>query len=148
MDISIYRQSVCMADDVDEHTFTYTIEPSTTFSDIFLDLIKQKYFPRVFGNDVVWSLFCGDDDLMSWKTKQNKLYSRFVDKEPTILSVKSWTTAGHINFCYYSSPIKRAQHIFTRFSGLKFHIWHEGFMPEYESYHIPQVIEDDWRKLL
>ena len=51
------------------------------------------------------------------------------------------------NFCYYSSPIKRAQHIFTGFSGLKFHIWHEGFMPEYESYHIPQAIEDDWRKL-
>lgn len=115
---------------------------------VFLDLIKQKYFPGVFGNDVVWTLFCDDADLISWKTKENKLYSRFVDGEPAIISVKRWATAGHINFCYYSPPIKRAQQIFTRFDGLKFHIWHEGFMPEYESYHIPQVVEDDWRKLL
>ena len=55
MDMSICRESVCMADDVDNHTRTYTIEPTTTFSDIFLDLIKQKYFPSVFGNDVVWT---------------------------------------------------------------------------------------------
>lgn len=146
MDISICRESVCMADDVDSHTCTYTIEPSTTFSDIFLDLIKQKYFPSF--SDVVWTLFCDGDDLMSWKTKENKLYSRFADEEPTILSVKRWTTTGHIDFQYYSSPIKRAQQIFTRFSGLKIHIWHEGFMPEYESYQIPQAIEDDWRKML
>ena len=92
--MSICRESVCMADDVDSHTRTYTIEPTTTFIDIFLDLIKQKYFPSVFGNDVVWTLFCGDDDLMSWKTKENKLYNRFVDEEPTILSSKRWTTAG------------------------------------------------------
>lgn len=148
MDISICRQSVCMADDVDDHTITYTIESSTTFSDIFLDLIKKKYFPRVSGNDVVWTLFCGDDDLMSWKTKENKIYSRFVDEEPTIFSIKRWTTAGHINFCYYPSPIKRAQQIFTKFRGLKNNILQEGFMPEYKSYHIPQTIEDDWRKQL
>ena len=36
---------------------------------------------------------------------------------------------------------KSESDIFTGFSGLKFHIWHEGFMPEYESYHIPQAIE-------
>ena len=112
--MSICRESVCMADDVDNHTRTYTIEPTTTFSDIFLDLIKQKYFPSVFGNDVVWTLFCGDDDLMSWKTKEINYIIVFVDEEPTILSSKRWTTAGHINFCYYPSPIKRAQHIFYR----------------------------------
>ncbi len=148
MDISIWRHSVCMSDDVDSHDCTYTIGPSTTFSDIFLDLIKQKYFPSIVGNDVVWTLFCGDDDLMSWKTKENILYSRFADEEPSILSVKRWTTTGEICFQYYSPPIKRAQQIFTRFRGLKFHIWHEGFMPEYESYHIPQAIEDEWRKML
>ena len=95
MDMSICRKSVCMADDVDNHTRTYTIEPTTTFSDIFLDLIKQKYFPSVFGNDVVWTLFCGDDDLMSWKTKENKLYGRFVDEEPTILSPSCGSATYH-----------------------------------------------------
>lgn len=148
MNISIYRESVCMADDVDSHTCTYTIEPSTTFRDIFLDLIKQNYFPSVVGGDVVWTLFCDNDDLMSWKTKENKLYSRFIDEEPAILSVKRWTTTGHIDFRYYSSPTKRAQQIFTRFSGLKSNILQEGFMPEYESYHIPQAMEDDWCKII
>lgn len=148
VDISICRQSVCMGDDIDNHTCTYTINPSTMFRDIFLDLIKQKYFPSIFGNDVVWSLFCGDDDLLSWKTKEDKLYSRFGDKEPTILSVERWTASACIDFRYYSPPIKRAKYIFTMFGGSKFHIWHEGFMPEYESYCISRTMEDDWRKVL
>ncbi len=147
VNLSICRQSVCRRDDAEAHSRTYAVDSSTRFSDIFLDLIQQKYFPRVFGNNVVWTLFCDGDDLMSWKTKENKLYSRFVDGEPTILSVKRWANSSYISFHYYASPNKRAQQIFTMFGGLKFHIWHEGFMPEYESYHISQAIEDAWRKM-
>lgn len=147
MDITVCRQSVCMGDDVDEHSCTYTINPTTKFSDIFHDLINQKYFPSISGNDVVWTLFCGKDDLISWKTKEDKLYTRFVDEEPAILSVKRWTTSD-IMFSYYSPPLKRAHHIFTMFGGLRFHIWHEGFMSEYESYHVSQSMEDTWRKML
>ena len=68
---------------------------------------------------------------MTWKIKENQLYSRFVDEEPTILSGKRWTTAV-VNFKYCPSGLERARQIFTQFDGLKFHIWHEGFMPEYE----------------
>lgn len=148
VDITICRGSVCTGDDVEDHTISYTITASTRFSDIFQDLIKQKYFPNVSGNDVVWTLFCGNDDLMSWKTEEDRLYSRFVAGEPAILSVKRWAVDPVIRFRYYSSPMKRAQHIFTMFDGSKFHIWHEGFMTEYESYSIPQNIEDKWRKTL
>ena len=81
-------------------------------------------------------------------TKEDKLYSRFGDKEPTILSVERWTAYACIDFRYYSPPIKRAKYIFTMFGGSKFHIWHEGFMPEYESYCISRTMEDDWRKVL
>lgn len=145
MDITITRESVCMGDDVDNHSITYTITSSTKFSDIFHDLIKKGYFPEVSGNDVVWTLLCGKDDLVSWKTKENKLYTRFVCEEPTILSVKRWRSPT-IKFRYYSSPIKRAKFIFTYFNGLKFHIWHEGFIPEYESYCISETMEEDWKK--
>lgn len=69
MDIMINRQSVCMGDDVEDHALTYTIGPDTKFSDVFQDLIEQGYFPNVSGNDVIWTLFCGKDDLISWKTK-------------------------------------------------------------------------------
>ena len=147
MDIIICRQSVCMGDDAHNHTLTYTINSFTKFSDIFQDLIKQNYFPNISGNDVVWTLLCGEHDLMSWKTKENKLYGHFITKEPTILSVKSWATPA-INFSYYSSPINRAQKIFTMFNGSKFHIWREGFMAEYKSYYIPQTLETDWRNTL
>lgn len=149
MDIMMRRESVCMGDDVDDHTITYTITPATRFSDIFQDLIKQSYFPSVSGkDDVVWTLFCcGKDDLISWKTKEDKMYSRFVGEEPAILSVKRWSSPL-IDFRYYSSPIDRAKQIFTMFNGIKFHIWHEGFMTEYESYSIPQTTEDEWRTTL
>ena len=148
LDITICRQSICKEDDLDSHTCTYTIDQSTRFSSIFKDLIEKKYFPDVLGNDAVWTLCCGKDDLISWKTKDNKFYSRFVDGEPPILRVKRWAASASIHFCYCSSSIERARQIFTMFNGLKFHIWHEGFMSEYESYHISQAIEDEWRRSL
>ena len=147
MDITISRQSVCMGDDVEDHTITYTVNDSARFSGIFRDLIEQRYFPSIMGNDVVWTLLCDGEELMSWKTKEDKLYSRFVTGEPAILSVERRKSAA-IYFSYYSSPIKRAQQIFKMFGGSKSHIWHEGFMSEYESYCIPQAVEDDWRKTL
>lgn len=145
MEITINRESVCMGDDTDDHTITHAIEQTTTFSGLFRELIQQKYFPGVFGNDVVWVLHCGGDDLVSWKTREDKLYSRFVTEEPAILSVKCWTTAA-IHFSYYSPPIKRARQIFKMFDGKKFHIWHEGFMSEHETYHVSERVEEDWRK--
>lgn len=147
MDIIINRQSVCMGDDVEDHALTYTIGPDTKFSDVFQDLIGQGYFPNVSGNDVVWTLFCGKDDLISWKTKENKLYHRFVTGEPAILNVERWAAASII-FKYASPLMKRAQHIFQQFGGSKFHIWHEGFMFEYETYHIPQALEEEWRRTI
>lgn len=147
MDIILNRESVCMGDDIDDHTLIYTIDSLVKFSDMFQNLIKKKYFPNISGNDVVWTLCYGEKDLISWKTKENKLYSRFAAEEPAILD---WVHAApaHVHFRYYSPPAKRAQQIFRMFGGSKFHIWHEGFMPEYETYCIPQAVEEDWRKAL
>ncbi len=147
MEIIIRRESVCMGDDADNHALKYSIGISTKFSDIFKDLINRKYFPNISDGDAVWTLFCGEDDLISWKTKENTFYSRFVTKEPTILSVKRWANPT-IHFRYYSLPIKRARQIFKMFSGSKFHIWHEGFMNEYETYCIPKTVEEDWNSQL
>lgn len=148
MKITVSRQSVCMGDDIDDHTITQDIDTDTTFSALFRVLIKQGYFPNIAGNDVVWVLKCGADDLVSWKTKEDKLYSRFVTEEPSFLNVNRWKDIAAVHFRYYSPPIKRAQEIFKMFDGKKFHIWHEGFMSEYESYCIPETIEDSWRNEL
>lgn len=146
MEITVSRQSVCMGDDIDDHTIARTIEQATTFSALFRDLIEHRYFPSIDGNDVVWVLHCGGDDLISWKTKEDNLYSRFVTEEPAILSVNRWKTAAAVHLSYYSPPMKRAQQIFRMFDGKQFHIWHEGFMSEYKTYHIPKSVEEEWRK--
>lgn len=145
MEIKINRQSVSMSDDENDHIITYTVSESTKFSDIFKELIKQKYFPTVSGNNVVWTMFCGEEDLISWNTQKEKLCSRFIFSEPTIISMKRFALSN-IHFRYYSSPIKRAEYIFRMFNGSKFHIWHEGFINEYDTYNIPLNIEEEWRK--
>lgn len=96
---------------------------------------------------MVWTLFYGENDLISWKTKEDKLYSRFVTGESTVFD-RICRTPANIYFKYYSPPEKRAQQIFRMFDGSKFHIRHEGFMPEYETYGIPQAVEERWRKAL
>lgn len=146
--LSICRESVCMADDVYDHSFTYTVDPSTTFRNVFLELIKQNYFPNAWRN-VVWTLFSGDADLISWKTAEDNFYSRFIDEEkPVIHFLKEQATSVPIYFRYYSSPQNRAQYIFTRCCGSKFHMWHEGFLPEYKSYRISKATEHKWHKSL
>lgn len=144
MDIKIDRQSVCMGDDVNDHGAIFSISESATFTSLFQVIIKSRYFPNVSGNDVVWVLQCGEDDIASWKTGEDKIFSRFIAQQPSIRAYKNDRKFTTIYFCYYSSPLKRAQHIFQMFGGDKFHIWHEGFMPEYESYHIPSRIEAEW----
>ncbi len=146
MDIKISRQSVCLADDMEDHTITLPIGKDTRFSDVFRALIRQKYFPQIAGNDVVWTLFCGDDDVMSWKTKENRLYGRHIGREPAILDRKLWAEAGEVYFKYYSPPVRRAQYIYERSGGKECRIRQEGFGDEYESYHVPLAVETGWRK--
>lgn len=75
MKISVYRDSVCMGDDVFDHTIQYEVPESATFLDVFRDLIRQGYFPSVVGNNVVWAMVQDEEDLMSWKTADSILFS-------------------------------------------------------------------------
>lgn len=145
MDLIIDRASVCMGDDVESHAITYPIHSSDRFSDLFRALIQRGFFPAIAGNDVVWTLFCGKDDLISWKTKEDTFYSRLPTEEPPILSVKRWADEAAISFRYYSSPIKRAQYLYRMFGGKTFQMEHSGFLAEYESFQIPRTVEDGWR---
>lgn len=145
MKLTLWRESVCMADDVEDHTVTCTIDAGTRFSDLFEKLIGQKYFPNISGQDAVWTLFCGDEDLISWKPKDNAFYSRFVFGEPAILSVGRWASKD-LHFKYYSPALKRARYLFTLFRGSKGFMGHEGFMEEYNSYAVPKALEEEWRK--
>lgn len=146
IEFKIDRDSVCTGDDIDPHTTTYTVNSSTKFSDIFLGLINKNYFPRIFGNDVVWTLCCGKDDLVSWRMKENKLYSHFVTEEAAILSNETWVTEAKIHFIYYSSFTDCAEHIFVMFGGNKYNMENKGVMAEYQSFYISQMAGEGWGK--
>ena len=145
MDISINRASVCMGDDVESHAILYPVHPSDRFSDVFRALIQRGYFPAIAGNDVVWTLFCGKDDLISWKTKEDAFYSRLPPEEPPILSVRRWADEAAVSFRYYSPPIARARYLYRLFGGKTFQMEHQGFLAEYESFQIPRAVEESWR---
>ena len=144
MEVLINRNSVCMGDDIEDHRIAYNILPSMTFSDLFKELIAKGYFPSVSGNDVVWTLLCDGEDIMTYKTQENKLYGHFIDKGPKIVDVKRWQDIKEIYFRYYSSPLKRAKAIFIKFNGQKAFIGHEGFYDEYKSYGISLEMEEQW----
>ena len=133
-----------MADDVDDHSMEIEVMDTDTFTIFFRKVINIKYFPCVIGNDVVWALTCRNDDLVSWLTKENQIYTRFVTKyEPMVNSNDRWNGQS-ILFKYYSPRIKRAKYIFDIHHGNNYHIWHEGFMPEYKAYGINKAMEKEW----
>lgn len=108
MNITINRQSVCAGDDVTDHTFTYEINSKTSYSELFMYLINRRYFPTVSGNDVVWVMCCDAEDLVAWKTKENKLYSCCGDLQAPLArnhNLKNSATPA-IFFRYYSATIK------------------------------------------
>lgn len=129
-----------MADDMEDHSIKYQVNEQTKCSDVFRDLIRKRYFPHITGNDVVWTLFCNQEDLISWKTRENKFYHRFLSEEPVILT-NHLTEPIVIDFAYYSPPIKRAQYISDICGGAKELILKNGFMSEYESYGDVEIIE-------
>lgn len=144
MDILVCRNSVCLGDDMEDHSLTLPIDHTTTCSDVFYTLLQMKYFPHISGNDVVWTLRYEDEDLLSWKTLQMQMYSRFGSNEPAIVSVHRWKSIPVIMFQYHSSPLQRAKHIFSMFHGDMSAIQKAGFMPEYQSYAVSKTVEEAW----
>lgn len=85
------RDSVCMGDDVEGHSMEISISDTDTFTSLFKRLLSTHFFASIYGNNVVWTLMCGDDDLISYLTRTERFYTRFMDeKEPTINSVRRW----------------------------------------------------------
>lgn len=138
--IKIRRSSVCLADDITDHEIEMDFTENQTFSDIIHKLQSTQYFPNMGVHDVAWVLECDNQDLITLLPKNNIIISRFVDKEP---SIGRWK-GKDIFFRYYTNTIERAKHIFYTHNGQKFHIWHEGFMKEYDLLHIDSELEQEW----
>lgn len=142
--VKISRQSVCLGDDMMDNSIEIEIYDNDKFTDIIKKLESMNFFPSMNPYDIAWVLICNGEDLVTYLPKDNIICTRFVtNDEPIINSVPRWKNK-EIFFRYYSSYINRAKHIFDMHNGKKFHIWHEGFMREYETYNIESKLELQW----
>ena len=122
---------------------TFSLDQDTRFSDIFRTLIKEGCFSLPSGEKPVWVLFCGGQDLVTWDSSRNIFFDRFPFGEPAIAAVPSWM-AQEVQFTSYPDGLARAEFLYRTFRGSRFFMGHEGFLPEYKSYHVPAGLESRW----
>lgn len=126
--VIVERDSVCMEDDcLAPHARTYTLKDNATYKNLFDCLIKDRYFPIVSGNNVVWVLtnnhyYC----IFSYFTKTGKFsmglaekYLKNICKDSNKLIFK----------CFYS-PQKWKESICWMYNNDEFSMWRDGWYEE------------------
>lgn len=127
MKIRVNRQSVCMGDDVDDHSKVYELEETATYEDLFNSLKKDKYFPSVSGNNVVWVLttsktFC----IFSYFTLREKFSTGLTEKKLQ----KICDSSDEVYLRYYSNPKRWKEKIYSMYNGDEYTMWRDGWMEE------------------
>lgn len=103
MHIRVDRESVCAADDVCDNSKVFCMAELATYEDLFRLLKEQRYFPSIYGNNVVWVLTAAHSScIFSYFTKTGKLFMHSPEK-----SLKKLCGASRqVYLKYYSSPVK------------------------------------------
>src|SRR5699024_148626 len=96
------------------------------------------------GEQSVWVLLCGDQDLVTWVPEENAFYDRFPFGEPPIARVPSWVT-NEVHFTFYLDPLARTQAIHLYFDGAQSFMVHEGCLREFKSYQVTPEQEALWQ---
>jgi len=95
---SITRDSVCLGDDITPlHKATIDIGTSSSYMNLFKNIVSSGYLPSIKGNDVIWVLVHDNNDLVSYSTSSNKYHELC---EETLINPQ-WEDF-HIK--YFSSP--------------------------------------------
>lgn len=129
MKININRDSVCLGDDIDEHSKIICLSDDAIYEDLFKILIKEKYFPSISGNNVVWVLttqeyFC----VFSYFTKTNKISMGFSEKK----LINICKTSSDMKFKYYTNPLTWKEKIVSEYKGDTYSMWRDGWLEEYK----------------
>lgn len=129
MNIKVNRDSVCLGDDIDDHSKIFCLNDDATYEDLYKLLIREKYFPSISGNNVVWVLttkecFC----IFSYFTRTNKFSMGLSEKQlKNILKCSS-----DMFFKYYTNPLKWREKIFSMYQGDTYSMWRDGWLDEYK----------------
>lgn len=126
-EIKVNRASVCLGDDMEDHARTIYMDDNATYEDLFRALIKEKYFPRVAGNNVVWVLkteeyFC----ICSYYTLTDKLQEGLTEKQLS----KICKSSQEIFLDYYASPLKWKEKIKAVYQDDAYSLWRDGWLHE------------------
>ena len=129
MEIKVSRDSVCLADDMFDHTKTYQMGKNATYIRLFYKLKWDRYFPNVAGNNVVWVLTTERCEcVFSYFTKTNKFSMGICE----LYLRNICGSSCEVHFKYYSSPEKWKEKILEMYKGDDYSMWRDGWVEELE----------------
>lgn len=131
MKIKVNRDSVCLGDDIDDHTKEYQINDNSTYEDLFKLLLKDHYFPSISGNNVVWVLTSDISDcIFSYFTRTNKFSPGLSTNSLYQICYESSRPAEKLYLKYYTTPLKWKEEIYSLYHGNEYAMWRDGWTEE------------------
>ena len=94
--IIVNRSSVCMGDDIEDHSRIYDVDRSFESIDLFNHINNSSYLPSIDGNDVEWCMDIDGIEAIVYRTLKNEVIN--VDAEERVLS-----EGTRVFFRYHSS---------------------------------------------
>lgn len=129
MDIIVNRDSVCLGDDMDDHSKKYFFDNNATYEDLFNHIKQDYYFPSIAGNNVVWVLTTERFScIFSYFTKTNKFSMGLTEKKLN----KLFSSNDEVYLRYYTSPIKWKEAIMEMYHNDLYSLWRDGWTEEIE----------------
>jgi hypothetical protein len=125
--IKVDRDSVCSVDDIDDRTKIFYLDNDATYEDLFHLLKKNKYFPYISGNNVVWVLTNAHYDcIFSYFTKTGKFSKGLYENKMK----KICNTSDEVFLKYYSNPQKWKKEIQRVYNDDTYSMWRDGWFEE------------------
>ena len=129
MELTINRQSVCMADDICDHAIKLAFPDDATYEDVYGELKRLRYFPSVSGNNVVWVMKNSTFPcIFSYFTFDDYFSPGLA--ETSICNIDDGTHRFELR--YYSSPEKWKKQIIDLYDGNLHDLYHDGWLAEIE----------------
>ncbi len=144
MKVIVGRDSVCLGDDcLAPHERTCTVDDDATYMDLFECLKKDRYFPSVSGNNVVWVLtnenyVC----IFSYFTKTDKFFMGLAEKNLKTICKDS----NKLKFKYYSSPQRWKESIYRMYNNDRYTMLIDGWGEEIKYCDFLMNLKNHWRK--
>ncbi len=114
--IFVDRGSVCMGDDAGIHKRELQLYGGETAEKLIRRLVRERFFPSVSGNDVVWVMEIGKNSstpICAYYTKADRIdvYS------PVSKLSELCSDGGLVKFTYISQPERWEEYLLKRFNG-------------------------------